>query len=139
MLSSNFKFLLVIWAYLLVDNLPFYRTYFETFARTIRNKVLSLGCFFPLPCSDGGFNVCGSIDNTMNATCRPDGGPCRDGTNAPRNAPPIQRAWYNGWKKIHGMKWLTFDFPCGCNGHVFGPLSVRRNDLFSLSKSILND
>ena len=37
------------------------------------------------------------------------------------------------------MKWQTFDLPCGCNGHVFGPLSVRRNDLFSLSKSKLND
>ena len=50
---------------------------------SIRDKVLSLGCYFPLPCSDGGFNVCGFIDNTMNATCRPGGGPCRDGTNAP--------------------------------------------------------
>ena len=28
---------------------------------------------------------------------------------------------------------------CGCNGHEFGPLSVRRNDLFSFSKSKLND
>ena len=26
----------------------------------------------------------------------------RDGVDAPRNDPLIQRAWYNGWKKLHG-------------------------------------
>ena len=75
----------------------------------------------------------------MNATCRPSGGPCRDETNALRNDPLIQQPWYNGWKRIDRMKWQKFDWRCGCNEHVFGPLSVRRYDLFSLSKFKLND
>jgi hypothetical protein len=65
----------------------------------------------------------------MNATCRPGGGPARDGKNAPRNDPLIQQAWYNGWKKIHGLKWQTIDLPNGMNFHVYDPISVRRNDL----------
>jgi len=61
-------------------------------------------------------------------------GPARDGTNA-RNDPLIQRAWYNGWKKLHGMKWQTVDLPNGMNFHVFYAGSVRHNDLESLHDS----
>jgi hypothetical protein len=47
--------------------------------------VVSLGCYFPPAGSDLGFAVAAFIDNTMNATCRPSGGPARDGKNVPRN------------------------------------------------------
>ena len=50
----------------------------------------------------GGLRVVGFIDNTTNATCHPGGGSARDGIDAPRNDPLIQRARYNGWKKLHG-------------------------------------
>jgi hypothetical protein len=71
----------------------------------------------------------------MNATCRPGGGPTRDGTDAPRNDSEIQRAWYNGWKKLHGLKWQTIDLPNRMNFKVDGPFSVRENDLNALHDS----
>ena len=61
--------------------------------------------------------------------------PTREGTNAPRNDPEIQRAWYNGWKKLHGLKWQTIDLPNGVNFKVDGPFSVRDNDLTTLHNS----
>ena len=70
------------------------------------------GSYFPAAGMDGGFAMCTFIDNTMNATCRPGGGP--DGRNAPRNDPLIQRAWYNGWKKLHGLKWQTKRYEWSC-------------------------
>ena len=71
----------------------------------------------------------------MNATCRPAGGPSRDGRNAPRNDPKIQRAWYNGWEKVHGLKWQTIDLPNGMNFKIDGPFSARDNDLTTLHLS----
>jgi DDE superfamily endonuclease len=97
------------------------------------------GCPFPHSQLPGGLRVAGFIDNTMNATCRPGGGPARDGIDAPRNDPLIQRAWYNGWKKLHGMKYQTVDLPNGMNLHVWGPISVRHNDIVSLHESKIND
>ena len=74
----------------------------------------------------------------MNATCRPGGGPARDGISAPRNDKDIETAFYNGWKKIHGLKWQTADLPCGMIFHAFGPATVRRNDLWMLGESNLD-
>jgi hypothetical protein len=79
------------------------------------------------------------IDNTMNALCRPGFGPMRDGVNVPRNDPLIQRDWYNGWKKLHGMKWQTIDLPNGMNFHVFGPVSVRHRNIYTLITSDINE
>ena len=97
------------WAYLLQDHLDFWLPYLPQMAELIRAKLESRGCFF----APGTFRVCSFVDNTMNATCRPGGGPARSGEDAPRNDPLIQWAWYNGWKKLHGMKWQTVDMPNG--------------------------
>jgi len=121
------------WEYLLTDHMEFWKPFLPSFAEAIRLKCESKGCFFPR-----GFRVFGFIDNTMNATCRP-GGPARDGTFAPRNDPLIQRAWYNGWKKLHGMKWQTVDLPNGMNFNAWGPISIRHPDVTSLDDSHLND
>jgi hypothetical protein len=83
--------------------------------------------------------VFGFIDNTMNATCRPGGGPTRDGFNAPRKDPLIQRAFYNGWKKLHGLKWQTVALPNGMLFHAWGPVSMRHNDLFTYRYSRINE
>ena len=48
----------------------------------IRQKVISMGCYFPPAGTDGG----------SAATCRPGGGQAGDGRNASRNDPLIQRA-----------------------------------------------
>jgi hypothetical protein len=89
-------------------------------------------------CEFQDLRVVGFIDNTVNATCRPAGGPARSGPNAPRNDPLI-RAFYNGWKKLHGLKWQTVDLPNGMNLHVYGPVSCRRHDLLNLRESGINE
>jgi hypothetical protein len=64
-----------------------------------------------LGCQYDDLRIFGFIDNTLNSTCRPGGGPACDGENAPRNDPDIQRAYYTGWKKMHGQKFQTVDLP----------------------------
>ena len=83
-----FDFMVANWGYLLQDNLDFWLPYLPQFAEKIRAKLESKGVFFP----PGSFRVFGFTDNTMNATCRPGGGPTRTGEDAPRNDPLIQRA-----------------------------------------------
>jgi len=120
-----FEYMWKWWSYLLFDHVRFWISRIPVMAEAIRLiKLEQLGCFFP----PGTFRVFAFIDNTMNATCRPGGGPARDGAHAPRNDPEIQRAWYNGWKKVHGLKWQTIDLPNGTNLKVDGPFSVRDND-----------
>ena len=126
--SIFFSFMVENWAYLLQDNLAFWKPYLPEFAEKIRAKLDQKGVHFP----PGSFRVFGFTDNTMNATCRPGGGPTRTGEDAPRADPLIQRAWYNGWKKLHGMKWQTVDLPNGMNMHVWGPVSIRHNDIWTL-------
>ncbi len=137
--NAFLKFMVINWSYLLLDNMAYWKPHLPSCAEAIRVKLGSLGCEFPSATAPNGFNVFGFIDNTMNATCRPGGGPARDGVDAPRNDPLIQRAWYNGWKKLHGMKWQTIDLPNGMNFHVYGPVSVRHNDLYTLFYSEVND
>ena len=116
---------------MLFDHMQFWVNRIPAMAEAIRLKMAQLGCFFP----PGAFHFFGFIDNTMNATCWPGEGPARDGTHAPRNDPEIQRAWYNGWKKLHGLKWQTIELPNGMNFKVDGPFSVRNNDLTTLHVS----
>jgi hypothetical protein len=127
------------WSYLLLDNMDFWLPYLPHCAEAIRGKVASAwDCHFPPANQNGGFSVFGFIDNTMNACCRPASGPTRDEHGAPRHDREIQRAWYNGWKKLHGFKWQTVDLPNGMNFHVYGPVSVRHNDLYTLHHSDIN-
>jgi hypothetical protein len=127
------RFMMANWAYLLLDNIDFWVPYLATFDSKIKAKLAAMGCAFQ------DLRVFGFIDNTVNATCRPAGGPARSGPNAPRNDPLIQRAFYNGWKKLHGLKWQTIDLPNGMNFNVYGPVSCRRHDLFNLQESEIND
>jgi hypothetical protein len=118
------------WDYLLFDMMSYWKPQLSLFASKIREKCIKLGCYF-----DTTFKVFGFIDNTMNAMCRPGGGPTRDGINAPRNDPIIQRSFYNGWKKCHGLKYQTVDIPNGMIFNAFGPVSCRHNDTFTLGES----
>jgi hypothetical protein len=100
--NAFLDFMIDHWGYLLLDSMNFWKPFLPDCAQAIRDKCVEKGCYFPDSRSPHGLRVAGFIDNTMNATCRPGGGPARDGINAPRNDPLIQRAWYNGWKKLHG-------------------------------------
>lgn len=92
-------------------------------------KANSLGGNF-LPSDDqNGFNVFGFIDNTTIETCRPGGGPAAPGVDAPRYEYLIQRA------KHHGLKFQSVVLPNGMDYHVYGPVSLRHNDLYTLGHS----
>ena len=97
------------WGYLISDNGLFWKPYMSSQANAIRNKCVSYGCNFPLVDDpNGGFNIFAFIDNTLNATCRPGGGPSRDGPNAPRNDEEIQNAFKNGWKVYNNINNTIF-------------------------------
>lgn len=69
------------------------------------------------------FNVVGFIDNTLFGTCRPSG---------PNE---VQKAFYSGWRRKHGLKWQTVEMPNGLTMHAFGGVSMRHNDNFTLAAS----
>ena len=69
--------------------------------------------------------------------CRVGGGPRQDGPDAERWQCNIQRAFYNGWKAIHGLKHQTKDIAQGFTIDMHGPSALRRNDLHLLGSSHL--
>jgi hypothetical protein len=96
--------------------LDFWVPHFETFAGLIKEKSREkCGLIFEA------FRVFGFIDCSVIATCRPGGGPMEDGANAARWNNFIQMAWYNGWKKHHGIKYMSIELPIGFCMYLFGP------------------
>jgi hypothetical protein len=67
------------------------------------------------------------------------GGPADNGANAMRWDENIQRAFYNGWKSIHGLKHQTINDAFGICPDMEGPTSLRRNDLTLLRLSRIVD
>ena len=94
--------MIVNWGYLLLNNLEFRLPYFPACAEAMRVKLATLpnisnrqewpSAYDPA----GGFCVFSIIDNTLNATCRPGGGPRTGGEQAPRVDRLIQQAWWTG-------------------------------------------
>jgi hypothetical protein len=124
--------------HLINNNLYYWSEYFESFAEAIRQKLNTLNCPQPSPTEGGGFCILGFIDNTAVQTCRPGGGPKTDGPGAQRNDANIQRAFYNGWKKNHGIKFQTVDAPNGMTIDIWGPSSIRHNDIETYNMSDIN-
>ena len=69
------------------------------------------------------------IDCNCLRTDRPGGGPQEDGPGSERWSNDVQRAFYNGWKSIHGLKHQTVDNALGFTIDVFGPVPLRGNDM----------
>ena len=78
------------------------------------------------------------IDCNCLPTSRCGGGPAEAGANSARWNDNIQRAFYNGWKSIHGLKHQTVDNAFGFTEDMFGPCSLRHNDLILLRESDIN-
>lgn len=138
-------FIIANWGYLLLNNMEYWKDFLYVSVECIRKKLENLNfanwrLFFPPifdndgAVNEGAFVVSCFIDNTMFAFCRP-GGNTQEGEASPRASLILQQAWWNGWKKLHGMKWQTVILANGMDLNVFGPLSVRRNDLSSLAES----
>ena len=117
---------------LLTDNEAFWVPYMASCAEAIKNKLAEHNLLFP----DGThFGIFAFIDNTLRKTCRPGGGPR---TDRQRIDNLVQRAFYNGWKKIHALKWQTVDMPNDMTFHMWPAESGRRGDLFTLGESGIN-
>ena len=85
------------------------------------------------------FRVFAFIDCSMFQTSTPRTGPSDRFEGAARfdDAYDEQRAVYTGWKKLHGMKIFTVMMPNGLQA-VYGPISVRRNDIDAAQSSGLD-
>ena len=125
--------------YLVTDNLEwwFENGFIEESRQAITKKLAELGLLYRNPETDQ--EVAGFIDCNCMETARVGGGPIGEGPDAERWIDLIQRAFYNGWKSVHGLKHQTIDSAHGLTMHMYGPTSLRRNDLRLLSKSELND
>ena len=86
-----------------------------------------------------GRHYIGFIDCNCLETDRPGGGPSEAGANSARWDADVQRAFYNGWKSIHGLKHQTVDNSLGFTIDVYGPTSLRRNDLRLFRESNINE
>ena len=85
-----------------------------------------------------GRNIAHFIDCNCLPTSVVGGGPAEAGANAARWDDTIQRAFYNGWKSVHGFKHQTVNNPYGFTIDMHGPTSLRRNDLAVLRMSDIN-
>ncbi len=120
------------YSHLLRDNLNWWyeNGLFEASARAIGEKLRM----------DGRENLVSHfIDCNCRETERVGGGPAEGGANAARWDPHIQRAFYNGWKSMNGLKHQTVDDAYGFTVDCYGPASLRRNDLILLRDSDIND
>ena len=133
------NYILDNWCYLLFDNMAYWFPTLPQMHATIVDKLVSLGYNYDTRLLgldlETQHHIFGFIDNTIAPTCRPAGGPADDGINARRLDPLIQRAFYTGWKKLHGLKLQTIDLPNGMTFHAYGPISCRHSDAFSFRES----
>ena len=107
--SLFLQFMTANWLYLITDNMAFWLPFLDGFAEAIETKLQEKGFI-----GDG--DIIGFIDDTTLGCCRPGGGP--NHRNGHRWDPAIQRAFYNGWKSMHGLKIQTLDLPNGMNFFV---------------------
>lgn len=126
--------ILTNFAHLLFDNMEFWSHYLAYYAEKIRRKLAAISMVY-YPKHE--YHICGFHDSTTIQTCRPGSGPRNeDGT---RNCRFIQMAFYSGHKHVHGFKFSHFELPNGMTGHMYGPMSCRRNDNYLMSESKLNE
>jgi len=78
------------------------------------------------------------IDCNCLPTSRVGGGPMEDGANARRWHENVQRAFYNGWKSISGLKHQTVDNAYGLTVDMTRATSLRKHDVCVLHMSRIN-
>lgn len=124
-------------SFLLLDNLDYWSTTFSDCANSIYKRLLANGMSpLAMDSEHNYFAVAGFIDGTIQPCVRPGGGPVgKGGKNANRHDSLIQRAFYTGWKKLHGLKWQGVTLPNGIIADFWGPISARHNDIYILRVS----
>jgi hypothetical protein len=122
--------------HLLYGNLQYWKRLLPYFAECVRVKLEEkTGLQF----NEGEFFFSSFYDDTDIVSTRSAGGPTSCHQNAPRRNPLIQRAFYNGYKHNHGIKYETVEAPNGMRMNMFGPISHRHNDLEVTGMSKIND
>ena len=97
-------FMISNWAYLLLNNMEWWKGQLFESCEAIRMKLQNLNHEnWRQYHNQFQFLVALFIDCTMMAFSRPAGN-LDEGPAAPRVPPEVQEAWYNGWKKLFGMK-----------------------------------
>mmetsp|Transcript_30059 Transcript_30059/g.35428 ORF Transcript_30059/g.35428 Transcript_30059/m.35428 type:complete len:329 (+) Transcript_30059:447-1433(+) len=91
------------------------------------------------PFPQGSLRIMGFLDCNQIPTNRPAGGPVDPGQNSARWPQWIQEAFYSGWKKNHGLKAQSLDFPDGLMGYLYGLESVKHSDINLLNWSDINN
>jgi hypothetical protein len=82
--------------------LDYWVPHFPGFAEVIRKKLATLG----VPFVEDNFSIFGFIDDVNIRICRVGGGPAAPGgPGALRNAYLQQEAFWNGWIRMHGLKY----------------------------------
>jgi hypothetical protein len=102
---------------------------FPMFAEVIRKTIeTEWGIFFE---PAGEFPFFSFTDCTQTKTRTPGTGPAGEGRHAPRHADAelFDKAFYTRYGKIHGLKTISTVFPNGIIGWMWGPVSVRENDI----------
>ena len=126
------------------DSLSWFRPRLALYSRAIGNRLNSQASYVETVHADGTFfgtlsrvlialdeqRCVGFLDDTAIPTCRPGLSACADG----RTTEDIQRSFYSGFTKCHGLKSQTVLFPDGMVGSVY-VCSIRHNDngVFNLS------
>jgi len=129
-------FLYKTFCHLLLDNLEWFfdEGLLEESRQAVRRKIIDLGYSFEL----GEKHTIGLfIDCNCLKTCRPGSGPITGRHDGLRYDTLVQQTFYNGWKSSHGLKHQTLDLAHGITCSLFGPLSLRHNDLHLLGQSSL--
>jgi hypothetical protein len=121
--------------YLLSDNLEWWydNGYLHASMHAINKKIKSVMNWQEMDANL--YDVGLFIDCNCMSTARPGGGPAEEGVGSIRWDTTVQKAFYNGWKSIHGLKHQTVDCAYGMTVDLFGPWSLRRNDCKLLSES----
>lgn len=119
---------------LVTDNLDWWyrKGWLHKSKDAITSKMAHLGYTFddPMDQTVGLFIDCNCLETSVVMH-----GPARPGENAPRWDAAISEAFYNGWKSMNGLKHQTCDTAQGMTADMYGPLSLRRNDLRLLAES----
>ena len=123
------------WGYLLRDNFEFWGDYLEESKNAIKEKMMSHYQFDVDAYEEEEFKVSMFIDCTIIPTSRTGGGPMNQGIFAQRYPYMVQEAFYNGWKKCHGIKKQSISLANGMAFQVSKGYSCRRHDLHILDET----
>jgi hypothetical protein len=108
------------------DYLRFWHPRFPALANAVRRKRIKLGL---AGVDESHRHIVGFIDGTLRKCSRPTSVPNLD----------VQRVLYNGWKKVHAIKFQSVELPNGMCADLFGPVCGAHNDNFLLRLSAFPD